>query len=347
MAAEWGQIEGGRMLSRMLLLVQFSLRSESCSMPLDHFVSQVYLKHFYAPELPQQMYGFKKSDLKAFRCAARDVCRIEAGSNNAYFTRERLIEDFLREIEPRFNASVANVQNRAIDRECIQTIAGFAAFTVLCSPTAMRIGQTPLRETTEATAILLDRAGEVPRAPDALGNKSITELLSDREISFKIDPKFPQALGIQTIIHTTSIFGNSCWEILINDHADAPFFASDFPIAVEDAGRGIVNRVLPINPTIAIRIKPDVSLSRSVPDLRFPKFRKQFRKITRHEAVAVNRLLVRCAETMIFSCHNSPWIPDFIARNQNFRVDLVPTRLPAAKGFLLVSQTKVVPVDTK
>jgi hypothetical protein len=73
-------------------------------MALDHYVSQVYLKNFYSPALDGLMYALRKSDLKRFPTKSQDVCRIEEGSTNAYLTKDRAIEEFLKEVEPRYNA---------------------------------------------------------------------------------------------------------------------------------------------------------------------------------------------------------------------------------------------------
>jgi hypothetical protein len=80
----------------------------SHDMALDHYVSQVHLKNFYSPALDGLMYAIRKSDLKRFTPKSQDVCRIEEGSTNAYLTEDRAVEEFLKDVEPRYNASLAN-----------------------------------------------------------------------------------------------------------------------------------------------------------------------------------------------------------------------------------------------
>jgi hypothetical protein len=79
-------------------------------MPFDHYVSQVHLKNFNSPALDGKLYAIRKSDLKRFQTKPRDICRIEDGSTNAYLTESRAIEDFLKDVEPRYNASVAKLR---------------------------------------------------------------------------------------------------------------------------------------------------------------------------------------------------------------------------------------------
>ena len=202
-------------------------------MPLDHYVSQVHLKNFYSPALNGHMYAIRKSDLKKFPCAARDVCRIEDGSTNAYLKEDRAIEDFLLDVEPKYNASVAKLRDDKIDRESIYAVAGFIAYVASCSPAAMRINTGPLQGTVAAGVAVLDKQGLLEKAPPSLGGKSATELLGDGTIHFDIDHKFPQAISISNVTHHVSVFGNSKWEILHNNEKESPFFTSDYPVAIE------------------------------------------------------------------------------------------------------------------
>ena len=85
-------------------------RIPSYWMPLDHFVSQVHLKRFFAPDLDRKkMYAFRKSDGHTFPCGAEDVCRLSEGSTNTYLPEPRLVEDFLKLIEPKYNAACAAI----------------------------------------------------------------------------------------------------------------------------------------------------------------------------------------------------------------------------------------------
>lgn len=54
------------------------------------------------------MYAMRKSDLARFPCGSEDVCRIEEHSTNAYLAESRIIEDFLKLIEPSYNRAVEN-----------------------------------------------------------------------------------------------------------------------------------------------------------------------------------------------------------------------------------------------
>jgi Protein of unknown function (DUF4238) len=163
-------------------------------MPLDHYVSQVHLKNFYSSSLGELMYVFRKSDLKQFPTKAQDVCRIADHNTNPFLQQPRAIEDFLTSVEPKYNASLEKIREDKIDRECIHCIAGFVAYVLTCSPTALRLNVEPLKAAVDAAARLADAKGVFSRAPPSLGSKSVTELLDEGGAVFAVDPQYPQVL---------------------------------------------------------------------------------------------------------------------------------------------------------
>lgn len=311
-------------------------------MPLDHYVSQVHLKNFYSPKLGELLYAIRKSDLGRFTPRAQDVCRIEEGSTNAYLTKDRAIEEFLKDVEPKYNASLAKLRENTMDQQAITSLAGFAAYVAACSPTAMRLNSGPLKATLESTAAILDKRGEFGKAPESLGGKSMTELLSDGTVKFTIDPKFPQAIGISNILHHTSIFGNSPWEVLRNEEKDSPFLTSDYPVAMEifNMNRPI-NRIVPLAPDLAVRIMPDMRFSRTEPDLSFTMFRTRQRRAKRQEVEQINRLIVRCAEDLVMFRDDREWIDSFVSKNRGYRIEPVTHKVPYGSGEMLVSTHRI------
>lgn len=291
-------------------------------MPLDHYVSQVHLKNFYSPKLENLMYAVRKSDLKEFTPNAQSVCRIEEGSTNSYLRDQRIIEEFLMGIEPKYNTVLAKIAADDIDTECIYVISGFLAFVLACSPAGMRIQAYPLKETVEETARILDSKNMLPAPPPELGGASLTELLNDNKLQVKIDHKYPQAIGIAAILPLISMYGNSKWDILINPFHDSPFFTSDFPVAIENSDLPyILNRIAPLSPKLAIRICPDLSPEQEHSRFSFSGFRHTIRQLTRQEVIYINRLIVRCAETTVFFRDNYEWVPIFIRKNAGYRIE--------------------------
>lgn len=311
-------------------------------MPLDHFVSQVHLRNFCSPVLNERLYAIRKSDLKRFEPRSQDVCRIEDNSTNAYLKEDRAIEEFLKDVEPRYNTSLAKLRDNKIDQECVFCIAAYAAYIVTCAPAAMRIYSGPLKTLLHSTAAILDAKGALGKAPEALGEKSLSELLADGTVKFNVDPKYPQAIGIASVMHHVSVFGNSPWEILRNSEANNSFFTSDYPAAIEVVDLNTpINRILPLAPDLAIRIRPDIQLSETEADLSFAKFKAVQRPLKRVEVLDINRLIVRCAEDLILYRDDQDWIENFVAKNRQYRIEPVTRQIPHGDGILNVSTQRI------
>lgn len=312
-------------------------------MPLDHYVSQVHLKNFYSPKLGERMYAIKKSDLKMFQCSSKDVCRIEEGSTNGYLTDERAIETFLLDVEPKYNTALAKLRSATVDAECIYAIAGFAGYVGCCTPTAMRMHSEPLRAAVIAESALLDRQGLLPPSPPELGGKTLSELFAEGKVFPKIDPRFPQAMGISTVIGRTSLYGNSHWEILLPEENSEVYFTSDYPLAIErPPDRQWPNWIIPLAPDLAIRITPDIRLRGRKPDLTFSAFSSRQKRIGRQEILGLNRLIVQCAEEFVFYRDDQGWIENFVAKNRDFWISIVTERIPTGTGFMNISTQKIV-----
>lgn len=291
------------------------------------------------------MYAIRKADLKAFTPDSESVCRVMDGSTNAYLLKERMVEAFLNTIEPNYNPALESLTSGKIDNSCIYAIAGFVAYVATCSPASMRIQSMPLKRMVELEAVVMDAQGAFPPPPAVLGGTSLTELLRDGAVEVMIDPKYPQAIGIASILKFINIFGNCKWEILLNDSKDSPFFTSDFPIAIEKTSDPrVLNRIVPLAPNVAVRIKPDISIDTTQIDLSFSKFTCVKRNISHEDVVKINTLLVRCAEETVFYRDNHPWVQAFIRKNQHCRIETCSKELKTATGTRLFSTQRVVAI---
>lgn len=291
------------------------------------------------------MHGFRKRDGHVFLCSSKDVCRVLDGSTNAYLLNDRAIEEFLKTIEPNYNAAISELRSGRPSRDTVYVIAGFAAYVTSCSPAAMRIGSGPLRSAVEATGKILDASGEIPRAPEVLGGKSYTELIESGDIKTNIDEKYPQALGVDGIMDRVKIWGNSAWEIIVNEHAnDSPFFTSDFASGIElsDDPR-IVNRLIPLAPDLALRICPDLTAQDPSRDLTFRGFRCRLLALPRSGIRSINESIVRCGEELVFFRDKQDWMPRFLNKNRNFRVEPMTAEIKTSTGYMLVSTVRIKP----
>jgi hypothetical protein len=312
-------------------------------MPLDHFVSQVHLRNFYTDG--GRLVGVKKDDLKKFYAKSEDVCRRLDGSTNDYLREPRAIEEFLRNIEPNYNAAVTALRNREIDADGVYVIAGFVAYVLACSPTAMRLGKPHLAAAVQTAAEILDANGKLPKVPDILGGKSLTDLLSDGSVVVNVDGRYPQAIGIANILAHAGTFGNALWDVMFADAAGGGFLTSDFPIAFGHSyDSRVVSKLVPLAPDVALCIHPMLRERSKPPDLSFAKFRARFREVPFVEVRKINQQLVRAAETMIFSSVDGDWLLPFVRKNRDFRAETLVERIPAPTGGrLIVATQRIVP----
>jgi hypothetical protein len=197
----------------------------------------------------------------------------------------------------------------------------------------MRILSESLKPVIEDVSSILDSKGSLSPPPPELGGKSLTELLQNGTVRISINPKYPQAIGIQSILFLTASYGNSDWDILVNSFDDSPFFTSDFPIAIERSSNpDILNRIVPLSPCLALRIRPNLSYDRKHADFSFSHFSRTIRKLNRSEVMNINRLIVRCAETTVFFRDNNEWVSRFVRKNSGFCVESKSQRIPYKRG---------------
>ncbi|MEJ2626405.1 MAG: DUF4238 domain-containing protein [Pseudolabrys sp.] len=313
-------------------------------MALDHYVSQVHLKKFYSPALGELMYAMRKSDLERFTPRAKSVCRLDEGNTNDYLTEPRAVEEFLKPVEGRYDAAISAFEASKPNQNAIYAIAGFVSYILTCSPAAMRIASGTFKADLKAAAKLKAAMEEIPTPPPELGGKELAELLDSGAVKVEIDPKYPQAVGIAGILQQVALFGNSKWDILINEHEDCPFFTSDFPVGSETTSNlPVLNRVVPLAPTVAVRITPNTNLGYGKVDFEFRHFSFERRKVKRQEAVNINRLLVQSAEDMVFFRDDQAWIPRFIEKNRHFRMETETVEIPKPQGVVLWSRQTLKP----
>lgn len=311
-------------------------------MALDHFVSQVHLRNFYAKELnSRKMFAFRKVSGEAFLCGSEDVCRIDEGSTNPFLSEPRSLEDFLKGIEPGYNTACDRLATGQFNAQDAQVVAGFAAFVIGCSPTAMRLGSASLGGLALAELLLLDRMGEIDPPPPEMGSNSLPDLLRSGKLYVTTDSKFPQALGISNIIDLAHAFTTFHWEILLNQNTErSPFLTSDFPAAIEDGQSNLINRIIPLRPDLALRIIPQIRPKGYI-NLK-SDFRFRILRISPSEVTLVNRQIVRCAEHLIFSSVKRAWVARMVIQNSKSRMELNNTRTEKSTGFLLLHSLSIV-----
>ncbi len=310
-------------------------------MALDHYVPQVHLRRFLAPELGPRLHAKRKTDGFRFSPKPQDVCRIEQGSTNLYLSEPRAIEEFLKAIEPHYNKAVDALRGGSTEDEHVGVIAGFVAYVASCSPTAMRVNSEPLRSVVEVTADIMEKHDAIDPPPPQLGAGTLTDLIRDGTVQIGIDRKFPQAIGIEQVVELARRFESCDWYLLHSPSPSKAFVTSDFPAAIEETGpMRPINRVVALSPELAVRVVPGHTAMTRQRGTSATGDRRH-RTAGGHEVVEANRTIVRSAEEIVFFRDDAPWIGPFVNANKEYRVTAETRRVPRGNGWVLMTSVKV------
>ena len=302
-------------------------------MPIDHYIPQVHLRKFCSPTPDDPIRAIRKSDLRSFRVNTTKVCGIRNGSTNAFLREDRAVEEFLQAIEPDYNSAIERLAVGNIDHRCIYTVAGFVAVVSACSPGGIRLATGLAKSLLEVTTDAAVKQGLIPPLPPELDGVDVKKLLRSEALQVEFDPKYPQAVGISTILEQVNGLGNFEWEILHNTIEDSPFFTSDFPVAIEETeDPSSLNKVVPLAPDLAVRIRLGQPNDVRGPEFSFTNFRYRLRNIGRHEVARLNRLVVRCAEELVFYRDERPWVLPFVDKNRRYHVETVVKQFRTPAG---------------
>ncbi len=291
-------------------------------MALDHYVPQVYLRHWISGDNGPLLNVIRKSNFKRFTPRTKDICAIPEGNTNRLLEDSQKIENALKAIEPKYNKALASLKNGQFDDESIWTISGFIACIMVASPTALRLNNPFLKAILRDMAVGLERRNLIP----GLEKKMIARGLERGAVDFKVDGRYSQAIEAEDMDKVIGLLTHGDWEVLHNRFSDNPFYTSDYPIALEVSKTipWINNKIIPLSPSLAIRIKPRTDTKRQ--EQPFVNLSVKRRALSRGEVKMINTLVVRSAEEIVVYLKEHDWTLDFINRNRYFWIDGVVTK---------------------
>ena len=303
-------------------------------MALDHYIPQVYLKNFYTSD--NRLNCMSKQKMQLFQAKTEAVCRIKNHSTNEYLIEPRLIEDFLKNIEPKLNIAIKDFENGSIGSESLYVVSGLISFISTCSPCAMRLAAKSLRRNVEEISKNEDRFGRIkPIVYDGI-HHTLSELLENGSLKVSIDEKFPQAIGIRKILDTLYRIGNWTWEILMNNTPEL-FITSDYPIGIEVSSLNRpINKIFPLTPHIAIRLLPEKKVAGHKGRIGFNEFKYRIVELGRTDVSYINKILIQCDEQYVFFSEITNRIITKISKYSKYRVNLKDYMLPTERGYLLI-----------
>jgi hypothetical protein len=275
-----------------------------------HYVARTYLRNWCLDRNKPRLQAYRKSDLKQFSPRPKDVCSEWDGDLNPnYFDNPSVLGDFRKIFEPKWKPTVERVGAGIINQEDKLVISLAWAHFFLCTPSQRAITKDIYAN--EARALALNV-----------------------EIEHKHD--FFKRLATKYLQKATWFLYNQDWIILLNE-TEMPFITSDNPSAFVPESNP-PERILPITPSLCLYAKTDMSLAEADHvDLGSPpKGSITFTKISRHDAMKINRYTVISANDLVFSRSVDDVIAALVKEYCDVRPQVEPMRgsLPAENGTL-------------
>lgn len=300
-------------------------------MAKDHFLAQTYLKHFGDPSQGGMLHAYRKADEKYFPCWPKDVCHEWDGDLNPVLQHEpKLLGDFRKIFEPHWNSAIENMIAGAVTPTDKFVVAAYMANMMVCTPAWRRVMQSAVTDRKVGSF----KFEQAMKEKHSGGDEELLEgarMLDRGELKITIDDNYIKGKITQLLIdHACTIF-SADWLILENK-TDQAYLASDNPVALSFSGRpgDALTRILPITPQLCLSIRFDiagVTPRRLTPD----DVRKILQsppqgKIIRAEAKPIdvrfaNKLVVQCAEELVFSSRRDEAAAALATKYRNFRLD--------------------------
>lgn len=298
-------------------------------MARDHFIAKTYLKHFGDASRGHQLRAYRKSVHQDFPCFPADVCHEWDGDLNPAFLQNRpgMLGDFRAIFEPHWDHALAGMAARDISRGDKFAASGLYANLMTSTPGWRRLMTTILDHRHVSTL----RFKHAMNRKHGIVNEELAEgveLLDQGKIRLETDPAYTKARLTRRMLHIAWLAYNQDWQILHNDTA-CPFVTSDNPVALLNI-RGVPPcRFLTMTPKLCLRIAFKNSGFKPLDDHDEPgiAFAQRPNGVIRHTAVhtryakMINKLVVRCAEDLVFSSQINSGIAKVVRRNAKFRME--------------------------
>ncbi len=237
---------------------------------------------------------------------------------------------------------------RRVDRWGKQTIAGYWANLLVCTPTWRRVG---VQFHDEMTAAYLDAydtlSTKIGKADPML--RDGVQMLRDGTMTLSTEPDYVRA---QNAVHVTKLMWrlyNASWRVLVND-TDTEYVTSDNPASFVDQGNWTGRpppflRYLPITPRVCLSCQltkghadqdeePDFELS--------PRGDIWGSNINLETVLSVNVCTAKCAESLVFTGAENDGVRQMVAKYADFRVEGEFLKIPIRDGYQLGSRTRAI-----
>jgi len=295
----------------------------------DHFVARTYLKHFGDASKGDMLRAYRKSDGKSFPCYPQDVCHEWDGDQNPLLAKKDLLGNYRKIFEPQWNSSIDRLLTESMSPEDIFAVSGYFANLMVCTPTWRRLGVTMYNHHAKAflsfSKEMQKKHGGNPELPVAA-----IEMLEKGELSLEHNPDYVKAVATRQLLDYAWLTYHQDWTIIRNS-TEYPFITSDNPVAILQSSNvhKPATRYLPVTPTLCLSVRYDrTKLPPFDPKLP-PLGRVGWADAKSNGAKAINKLVVQCAEDLVFNSTASSGIEALVKNCARFRVEVDFLEFPA------------------
>lgn len=310
----------------------------------DHYVAQAYLRQF-ASENGDLFPYYKKGHVVIGKSKkTKSICFEASGDTNQYFQNPRILDQYLATFENLWPNNVDKLEKHYLDGNTKYEIAGYIAFLRACNPTAKRLGQKALSGALEPLAYnIMSSKLEEYEGLSSETKTLISNAINEKKITLDIDREYAHAYGIKSLIDTLHRFYCSPWLVLKNN-TNIPFITSDNPATLyyKDNNPQFANIYVPIKPSLAILISPDISIQRPNHDdvVKYTNEQDRFATIKQSYVKLFNKLVVKSAEKLVLHKTSEGWIEQLVLKYKNWRMETVVDHLPTDNGIIIISRQR-------
>lgn len=209
-------------------------------------------------------------------------------------------------------------------------VAGYMANLATCTPgwcqVCVALNNASQRAYLSFAKRMKEKHGGDPHLP-----VEAIEAIERGEIEIDTDADFIQAILTRNLMDHAWHAYHQDWTIIRNE-SDYPFVTSDNPVALQEDpnGRELLARYLTITPTLSLAV---ACTRRRVPafDPSLPaEGTIRWATAAKDSVKLINKLVVQCAESLVFSPEHSSSTARLVRNNARHRVDGDFLEVPAA-----------------
>ena len=271
----------------------------------DHFVAQTYLKLFVDASHRNMLHAYRKSDGLYFPCRTKDICHEWDGDKTPMLSNPALLGDFRKIFEPAWRASVETILTKMFSPSDKFNISGYFANLMTCTPAWQRLARSMYND--HAANFRFSSRGSILNTEMTQNSlRRLLTCLKSGALELDHDPDFIKATIAKNLLDFAWASYNEDWTIITNE-TEYPFITSDNPVALYQPNdiRQAVTRYLSITPKLGLSITyRRKRYSPFKPGLP-PEGVIRWAHATSQGAKYVNRLIVQCAEDLVFSSRKS------------------------------------------